>query len=82
MPDLQQGTLTLGEWQVTCRCTDNEGATFQYSKVGPLAEDTELEEARQTLRTMDNTDIIEKYIGHEFQQMDDYGTVCEPPFYL
>ena len=21
-------------------------------------------------------------LGHEFQQMDDYGTLCEPPLYL
>ena len=60
VPDLQKGTLTLGEWQVTCRHTDNEGVTFQYGRIGPLAEDTELEEICHTLKAMDNTDIKER----------------------
>ena len=59
VPDLQKGTLTLGEKQVSCRCKDNERATFQYGKIGPLAEDNELEKVCQTLRAMDNTDIKE-----------------------
>ena len=27
-------------------------------------------------------DYGHKYKGHEFYQIDDYGTVCEPPLYL
>ena len=27
-------------------------------------------------------DYGQKYKGHEFQQMDGYGTACEPPLYL
>ena len=26
-------------------------------------------------------DYGQKYIGHEFQQMDGYSTVCEPPLH-
>ena len=57
--DLQKGTLTLGKWQVTYRHTDNERVTFQYGRIGPLAEDTELEEVCHTIRAMDNTYIKE-----------------------
>ncbi|XP_063858579.1 uncharacterized protein LOC135099879 [Scylla paramamosain] len=57
VPDLLTGTFTLGDWQVTCRRTDDDGTTFTSGKIGPLADDTDLQEVCHAQKAMDNTDI-------------------------
>ena len=34
VPELGQATLTLGEWEVTCRRAEREGSDYLYTRVG------------------------------------------------
>ncbi|XP_045126269.1 uncharacterized protein LOC123513263 [Portunus trituberculatus] len=59
VPMLQSPSFTLGEWPVTCRRADRESGTYHYAKVGPLADDTTLEEVRDGFRVLEGNEVVE-----------------------
>ena len=59
VPELSLPSFKLGEWEVTCRRAEKEGVSFQYGKVGPLDEESSLEEIKAALRTFDGGECTE-----------------------
>lgn len=60
VPELQkQSPFQLGEWTVTYRKTNRDDTNYRYGKVGPLASDTDLEEVRDSFRTLDGGQVVE-----------------------
>lgn len=57
LPPLQESPVTLGEWQATGRRAEREGDKALYTKVGPMAENTNIDKIRSTLRSLDESDI-------------------------
>ncbi|MPC61120.1 hypothetical protein E2C01_055185 [Portunus trituberculatus] len=58
-PMLQTSSFTLGEWPVTCRRADRDSGTYHYAKVGPLADDTTLEEVRDGFCVLEGNEVVE-----------------------
>lgn len=61
VPQLEKTTFSLGEWPVICRRADRDGDSYNYGKVGPMGEDTDLEEARNGFRVLEGSggDIVD-----------------------
>lgn len=61
VPELQNSTtFKLGEWTVTSRRTDrNININYRYAKVGPLADDTDLDEIQGSLRPLDGGEVVD-----------------------
>ncbi|KAG0720740.1 hypothetical protein GWK47_047876 [Chionoecetes opilio] len=58
VPDLGQASFTLGEWEVTCRRAECDGPDYQYARVGPLDDDTDLGEVRKAFRPFDGDEVV------------------------
>ncbi|MPC73632.1 hypothetical protein E2C01_067966 [Portunus trituberculatus] len=59
IPMLQSSSFTLGEWPVSCHRADQASGTYHYAKVGPLADDTTLEEVRDGFRVLEGNEVVE-----------------------
>ena len=59
VPELGASSFDLGEWSVTCRRADWKGESFTYARVGPLADDTTVEEVQEGFRAFDGGEVLE-----------------------
>lgn len=59
MPDFSQPSFKLGEWEITCRRVERDDDRHQYAWVGPLADETKMDEIQETFRTLDGVEYVE-----------------------
>ena len=59
IPDLEEPTFTLGEWEITCRRADRDCDDYKYARVGPLADDADIEEIRDGFKSFGTEEVVE-----------------------
>lgn len=57
--ELGQSTLTLGDWEVTCRRAERDDPDYNYARVGPLDDSTDIGEVRNNFRSFDGGEVVE-----------------------
>lgn len=53
MPELTIPSFTLGEWEATCSKAERDGISYKYARVGPLVEETKLQDIQDGFRLLD-----------------------------
>lgn len=59
IPDLGMPVFQLGDWEVTCWRAERDAIEVKYVKVGPLDNETKLEEVLHGLRLLDGGKPLE-----------------------